>query len=179
MILDKQIRSALVNKLKLSTLVTTLVDSSNILNFPIKKIDMANTPSIGVFTLKTTDNSGSNAIKNDNTIDVYFEITGTNADTVDDIENLIDTTIVDDTAYWQNYESLDTLEQPVYQGNFTQMEDDGARIRIVKTVTYTLRYSNFKGVETVSETLEGFDGKILIEEDGIDSQLNNEVEVNL
>lgn len=179
MILDKQIRQALVAKLKASPLITSVVLESNILDFPIKKIDMNNTPSIGVFTLKGIDNSGSNDIRNDNECTVYFEITTNNVDVADDIENLIDKVIVDDTPNWYNYEGLETLEQPVYQSNLTQMDDEGARIRIVKSVTYTLRYRTLKGIETISETLEGIDGKILVEEDEINSQLNNNVEVNL
>ena len=179
MILDKQIRQALVLKLKNSSLITSVVLASNILDFPTKKIDMNNTPSIGVFTLKGTDNSNPNDIRNDNELTVYFEITANNIDVADDIENLIDKVILDDTPYWYNYEGLDTVEQPVYQSNNTYMDDEGARIRIVKSVTYTLRYRTLKGIETISETLEGFDGKLLIEEDGIDSQINNEVEVNL
>lgn len=180
MILDKQIREALVLKLKNSTLITSVVSATNILDFPTRKIDMNNTPCISVFTLKGTDNSGKNDIRNDNELTVYFEITTTNsADVADDIENLIDAVILDDTPYWYNYEGIDTVEQPVYQSNLTQMDDEGERVRIVKSVTYTLRYRTLKGVETISETLEGFNGKLLIEDDGINSQINNEVEVNL
>lgn len=183
MILDKQIRQALAAKLKASSLITSIVSESNILDFPIKKIDMNNTPSIGVFTLKGIDNSNPNSILNNNECTVYFEITTNSVEMADDIENLIDKTILDDTAYWYDYEGLESLEQPVYQSNLTQMDDEGARIRIVKSVTYTLKYRTLKGVETISEKLEGFDGKLIVEvdEDGnpiVDSQLNNEIEVN-
>lgn len=182
MILDKQIRSMIVLKLQSDDDITSVVETNNILNFPVKKIDMKNTPAISVFTLSGNDNSNSNAVLTDMDTIVYLEVTGTDADTVDDIENLIDICLVDDSTVSDDYQGIEGLYSPIYKSNQTGMEDDGNKIRVVKSTTFKFRSKTMKGATSDYDVLSQINGDLIFEKDSEgndipDSQLNNEIEV--
>lgn len=177
MILDKQIRAMVVEKLQNCDDIIAVVDPTNILNFYIKKIDMNNTPAINVFTLDNTDNADENAVITDLNTQVIIEITGTSADVVDDIENLIDICLVDDSTIDKNYESIEGLYSPIYKNNRTLLDDEGTQIRIVKSITFKFNSKTLKGAMSEFDVLSQFNGELIVEKDVVVSQLNNEIEV--
>lgn len=176
MLLDKQIREKIVEILKADAGVLTLVDASNILDFPVR-IDMNFTPAIGVYTLNTSDESERNNPKHYNTSTVHIEITAKDIITVDDIENLVDEAIVQDIPWGSSFGGIAELEKPYFMSSEVNYDDEGTTLRISKNVLYGLKYQTAKGKITDTDVLEGIDGE-MIYEDVADSQLDNEVLIN-
>lgn len=177
--INKEVRSAVVTKLKATGAVTSLVPAANIYNFCISRLDAEDLPAINVLTLDDSDTSGNNDRYKRGVVKIVVEcLTTDSADAVDDICEVVEEALISEVYTAQTWLNISAVGFVKATGSNTYVDPEGISPKIARALVFDVEYTREKATTTTVTDLEtiGYDH---VYEDGVtDSQINQSGEIS-